>query len=299
MVCVMSNHVPVSCHVSYALCVVHLPSSSSLIPLYTRTGSKAFGEKHYGHFRGTLASDKPNKIYDNDMGLEYDVVGVRKIVVELYEDKTKTVNLDTGHSTEVASTGENVLTDTGNQHFGQYTLKASTERGAHAGKMHTLKKGGLVHVDCVLSPELQEKVPFPQAFSRYQHAQRGTNVVVNNNNYAKNRKPKRGLRPDGTVNERLDVSVSRAVSGTRTDVYAAKVGTEVTVIGDFSPNLERTAWVAVSSPGRLTDVTLKTFDQYKADKIHSATVVNNVGTGLIVLGSAFGIAGWSANNTQR
>jgi len=242
----------------------------------------------YGHFRGVLSSDQPNKVQDKDSGIEFDVVGVRKIVVELFEDKTKTTNLDTGDSTEVTQRGEKVLSDTGKQHFGRYTLKATVPTDAGAKKLNH-KDSGFRHVECVLSSECQRQVPFDKAFSNYQPAQHGVTVVVNNSDYAKNRKKGRGLH-EARAKPRLDVSVSRERCGMRTDVFAAKVGSEVTVIGDFTPNQEKTAWIAVPSSGRLTDVTLKSFEQYKEDRVRRSTMVNNIGTGLIVVGSAFGIA---------
>jgi len=243
----------------------------------------------YGHFRGALSSDQQNKVQDKDSGIEFDVVGVRKVVVELFEDTTKTTDLDTGESTKVAWRGETVLSDTGKQHFGTFTLKASVPAAVNANmKKLNLKDNGDRQVECVLSAGCQREVPFSKAFSNYQPVAKGVNVTVHTNNYAKNTKKKPRFRK--TQKPRLEITTNREVSGVRTDVFAAKVGTEVTVIGDFIPNPEKTAWVAVPSTGKLGDVTLRTFDQYKADKAFSSTAFSNVGTGLIVLGSVFGLA---------
>lgn len=224
--------------------------------------------KQYGYFRGTLNSDQPNKIQDKDSGIEYSVVGVRKITVQVYNDKVRTVHLGTGSSTETRGTSERVLSDTGNQYFGKPYLIAEVNNN---------QSSDVKRVECSLGADIQKTVPFPVIFSQYQSTNNGTTVVINN-----------GSSRRRSGDDAVARNFSHDLAGTRTDVCAAKVGTELTVIGDFSVS-DKGGWIALPASGKFSTVTEQTFEECKAEKEMAASFVSNVGTGLLIVGTLCGV----------
>jgi hypothetical protein len=224
----------------------------------------------YGHFRGSLHSNKENVIKDSESGLEFGVVAMRKTLVEIVEFGRGTSRIRT----------ETILTDSGNQFFGDISLK-----GEAKSKKMNFKDDGIRHVECVLSEEACGALPIPLVFSNYHAAQGG--VVINNNISTTTRRRGHG------VEETSSVSVpSRSVVGTRVDISAAKSGANVTFIGKFTGDAKKGNWVAISGVA-----TAKTFDDYRAGLNSSSYNMNILGN--VLLGLGVGCGAWYGVSAYR
>jgi len=221
----------------------------------------------YGYFRGKMNSDQPKNIKDGDTGLELSVVAYQKKMIEEYVTKTtvKGEGEESGRTLEKTKRGERTVTDTGKQLFGSLELTAQLSPQSTAV--------------CALRA-VQAEVPLRKVFSSHT--------------------PAYSTRISSGISD-LTGSESKSceeVTGLRTDVYAATVGEEVTVIGDFTRMRRRasdvdeavvtTYWTALPTQKKCHQIVYEPFEKYKADKASSSSLFGVASCGFFVLGSIFG-----------
>lgn len=232
----------------------------------------------YAHFTGTVHSDKDNVIKDSESGMEFSVVAMRKRLVEILEVRKGTTSFR----------AETVLSDTGNQFFGNLYLKS---------KFQTKKSDfddGVRHVECVMSPEVQRNIPLLPVFSNYRAVSGGVVVHNNINNNINESKPRANenesnlsdddRRAAAASSSSSTTTTTRNIIGTRMDISATKTGSQLTIIGEFTGDEKKGKWVAVKGIS-----TTKNFEDYRDDVSRTADTVNLVGNVLLGVSALCGV----------